>query len=199
MANETKLPPVDRLKAQLLGSGLQQQNFPLYQVINQLIDALRQTIAVTDAVLGISSGGGGTGILNQSFVTVEDDSGVLPNSRIITAGDNITLEDSGGEITINANISATEVIEGLQLPLTMKQVEIEIIPNRRNGRVIIRDTFTEFQIGAPVIIAQAPDKESDMVFVQFVGEIINTHQMRVFWMAPFGAPRKMKINYLIGA
>lgn len=41
MPNITQL---DRLKSQLLTSGIQQQNQPLYQVINQLIDALRQAI-----------------------------------------------------------------------------------------------------------------------------------------------------------
>lgn len=33
---------IDRLKAQLLTSGLSQRNSSLYQVINQLIDALRE-------------------------------------------------------------------------------------------------------------------------------------------------------------
>lgn len=36
------VPQLDRLKAQLLTSGLQQRNQALYQVINQLIDTMRQ-------------------------------------------------------------------------------------------------------------------------------------------------------------
>ena len=38
------IPQLDRLKAQLLTSGLSQKNNALFQVINQLIDALRQGI-----------------------------------------------------------------------------------------------------------------------------------------------------------
>ena len=39
-----KIEALDRLKSQLLASGVQQKNQPLYQVINQLIDFLRQSI-----------------------------------------------------------------------------------------------------------------------------------------------------------
>lgn len=45
-------PPFDRLKSQLLTSGLSQQNQPLFQVINQLIDAMRQSISTSDRKLG---------------------------------------------------------------------------------------------------------------------------------------------------
>lgn len=38
------IPQLDRLKAQLLTSGLSQKDQPLFQIINQLIDALRQGI-----------------------------------------------------------------------------------------------------------------------------------------------------------
>ena len=44
-----KYPPIDRLKAQLLTSNLQTNNQALFQVINQLIDAMRQTIDATQA------------------------------------------------------------------------------------------------------------------------------------------------------
>lgn len=46
---------LDRLKAQLLTSGLSQQNQALFQVINQLIDAVR------GATVTANAGGGGTG------------------------------------------------------------------------------------------------------------------------------------------
>ena len=71
MANPpTKFPPVDRLKAQLLGSGLQQQNTPLFQVINQLIDAVRQICQVTQQEID-DIGGGGSGppsIINTTTI-----------------------------------------------------------------------------------------------------------------------------------
>ncbi len=53
---------LDRLKSTLLTSGLQQKDQPLYQVINQLIDALREAIGL----IGSGSGGGGGGtVINQ--------------------------------------------------------------------------------------------------------------------------------------
>lgn len=42
-------PALDRLKSQLLTSGLQERNNALFQVINQLIDNLRQNIDTTQA------------------------------------------------------------------------------------------------------------------------------------------------------
>lgn len=51
---------LDRLKSQLLQSGAQQKDNPLWQVINQLIDILRQT-NIDVAEVAASSGGGGSG------------------------------------------------------------------------------------------------------------------------------------------
>ena len=48
MAN---IPALDRLKSQLQMTGLQQKNFPLYQIISQLIDFLRQGIDTSAAGL----------------------------------------------------------------------------------------------------------------------------------------------------
>lgn len=59
---------IDRLKAQLLTSGIQEKNQPLYQVINQLIGFLRQTITETEAAiagLGTGTSGSGTTTVNQ--------------------------------------------------------------------------------------------------------------------------------------
>lgn len=60
------IPQLDRLQAQLLNSGLSQKNSSLYQVIDQLIKALRQGIDEVEAqVIAItpsssSPSGGGT-------------------------------------------------------------------------------------------------------------------------------------------
>jgi len=57
------IPQLDRLKSQLLTSGLQDRNQALFQVINQLIDAVRQGVnTLNDNITTISSssGGGGT-------------------------------------------------------------------------------------------------------------------------------------------
>jgi len=53
-------PSLDRLKSQLLTSGLQERNNSLYQVINQLIDNLRQNIDSTQGqISAIISGSTG--------------------------------------------------------------------------------------------------------------------------------------------
>jgi Collagen triple helix repeat (20 copies) len=41
------IPALDRLKSQLQTTGLQRSNMPLYQIINQLIDYLRQSVDLT--------------------------------------------------------------------------------------------------------------------------------------------------------
>lgn len=51
---------IDRLKSQLLTSGISQQNNALYQVINQLIDALKELITEFNTFSGGSGGGGGS-------------------------------------------------------------------------------------------------------------------------------------------
>ena len=52
---------LDRLKAQLLTSGLAERNNALFQVINQLIDNLRQGIDTLSQQINVISGGGGGG------------------------------------------------------------------------------------------------------------------------------------------
>jgi hypothetical protein len=66
---------LDRLKSQLLTSGLSQQNQPLFQVINQLIDYLRSTIDLAATAAAASSGSGST--VNQFIqqILLEDGGG----------------------------------------------------------------------------------------------------------------------------
>ncbi len=66
---------LDRLKSQLLTSGLSQQNQPLFQVINQLIDYLRSTIDLAATAAAASSGSGST--VNQYIqqILLEDGGG----------------------------------------------------------------------------------------------------------------------------
>lgn len=89
---------LDRLKSQLLSSGLQQENFALFQVINQLIDVLRDEIATTQAALG-----SGSPVIPPppiplplaTFLTKNIEPG-LPNSRQVIAGSGIQFNDSPG-------------------------------------------------------------------------------------------------------
>lgn len=84
---------LDRLQSQLLISGLQQSNNPLYQVINQLITTAKNL----NAALAIVINGGGTpsgGLVNQNYLTFLDNSAVLPQSKQLVNGPNIEFDDA---------------------------------------------------------------------------------------------------------
>jgi hypothetical protein len=93
---------IDRLKAQLLTSSLQQQNQALFQVINSLIDAARESLAAANSLTDPASGGGS--ILSQSFLTIDNDQATLPNSRRIQAGPGITFNLDGKRLLISLGI-----------------------------------------------------------------------------------------------
>lgn len=92
---------IDRLKAQLLTSGLSQKDAATFQVINQLIDAVREALVVT--VAAPSSGSGGGAPTTATYLTETNETGTLFNSRRLLAGTDIILDVSvPGEMTINA-------------------------------------------------------------------------------------------------
>lgn len=90
---------LDRLLSQLNTSGLQKKDNNVYQVILQLIKAVRD-FQVT--VLGNSSGGGGI-VGAGPFLTWTPDLGSLPNSRNLNAGLGVNFDDTVfGIRTVNA-------------------------------------------------------------------------------------------------
>lgn len=93
---------IDRLKSQLLTSGLSQRDQPLFQIINLLIDAARQSFTEINQVTG-GGGGGGGGALGATYLTTNVETGILPNSRQLIAGVGIQFNDSpGGRRVISA-------------------------------------------------------------------------------------------------
>lgn len=107
---DTKL---DRLKSQLMTSGLQQKDNPLFQVISQLIDFVRLLQISTGLAIG-SSGSGGT-IFNATYLTAAFEAGLLPNSRQLLAGAGVSFDDTVLNLrTININPS----IPGFWIPLS---------------------------------------------------------------------------------
>ncbi len=91
---------LNKLMTVLNTSGLQQTNPPLYQLLKELIGAILQNAT---GVIEITGGGGGGPINNNPFVTWNNALAALPNSRLIVAGDNITLDlTTFGEILISA-------------------------------------------------------------------------------------------------
>lgn len=105
----TSIDGLDRLKSQLLTSGIQQENSALFQVINQLIDYLRQTIDATNQAL---SGSGGGGLSGASYLTKNLEVATLPGSKQMIAGSGIQFNDAGNRRVISAAIPF--VIDGEQ-------------------------------------------------------------------------------------
>jgi hypothetical protein len=98
---------LDRLKSTLLTSGLQKKDNNLYQVINQLIEAVR-TFQLT--VIGSSGGGGGI-VGTGPFLTWDNGLASLPNSRQLLAGSRISFDDSVfGFRTISADADQDYVV-----------------------------------------------------------------------------------------
>ena len=98
------LDKIDRLKGQLLTSGLQLQNPALYQIINQLIGVTKQLIEASNSNFIDNSALEDTvnSILAAHFITSIDMSSLLPNSRELLAGFNILIDNSvAGETTIS--------------------------------------------------------------------------------------------------
>jgi hypothetical protein len=110
------LPPLDRLKTQLMTAGIQQENMALFQVISQLIDYLRSISTQTQAAIGNSS----TGLEGRSYLTTEKEPS-LTNSKQELAGSGIQFNDSGGRRTISAaipiglDVSAEDGMDGFSI------------------------------------------------------------------------------------
>lgn len=109
---------IDRLHANLLTSGVQQQNQALFYVIDQLINAVRQSLANVQTITG-GGGGGGGGILGQSFLTMDPDAATLPNSaQFVTS--NLNINRSGSKFTVNAPVpyphDGEDGIDGFPIP-----------------------------------------------------------------------------------
>lgn len=126
------MPDLDRLKSQLLTTGLQQKDFPLYQVIDQLIAALRQTINVVDDALP-SSGGGGSAF-GQSFATIANEKATLPSSRRLVAGPGISFNDNFNNLIISgAPIPGSDGIEGDEGPMGVPGIQGPVGPAGPSG------------------------------------------------------------------
>ncbi len=96
---------LDRLKSQLLTSGIQDKNQALFQVINQLIDSVRQGFGDVNTQVFAPSGGGPSGIANQTFLTYGQDSATLPNSAQLIAGEGIQFNKNGNKLIISTGLT----------------------------------------------------------------------------------------------
>lgn len=85
MADTTRL---DRLRAQLLQSGVSQSNPALFQVIDQLIAQTREILVFQGVEISGKVGA------DFTFLTATDEVTDLPNSKELIAGARISFDDS---------------------------------------------------------------------------------------------------------
>lgn len=97
---------LNRLRAQLNISGVKDRDPALYQVIDQLIKfakELEASILANLANVSSSGGGGGLGYITGKYLTHDNETPTLPNSKQFLAGANIAFDDSvAGIRTISA-------------------------------------------------------------------------------------------------
>lgn len=101
-------PQLDRLKAQLATAKVREQDFPLFQVITQLIDAVRQAQEFNnEQIAGVTTSTGA--LASVQVLTHADESIALPNSRQLIAGTNISFDDAvANQRTINVTLVEKE-------------------------------------------------------------------------------------------
>ncbi len=100
---------ISRLKTWLGDTGLREKNFPLYQLLNALIDAQRESEQVAAIVDGGGSGGGS--IVNATYLTTANELALFPSSRRLLAGSGITFTDGPGTRTIDAAGSSGDQVK----------------------------------------------------------------------------------------
>ena len=113
---------ISRLRTQLVTSGLQKRDNPLFQVINQLIGLLQDVGNKAENDINDVT----TTLVGADYITWSDESAVLPNSRELLPGDNVTFDDSvANERTIDVTVPTLN-----QVFLTGAD-EIATLPNSR--------------------------------------------------------------------
>ena len=103
---DPSFPNFLKLRAVLVNSRIQVTNKALYQVINQILEGSSQLVDTINNRLQqliATTGAPGTGLANQNYLTHQDDSVILPNSRQLLAGTGITFDDTAAnQRTINS-------------------------------------------------------------------------------------------------
>lgn len=99
-----------KLQSTLLTSGLQQTNQPLFQVINQLIQAIIDSAEDVVSVAAVASSGGS--LSDKTFLTVGGETVSLPQSSQIVAGSNVSFDTSVfGQLRIDVAIPPDVFVE----------------------------------------------------------------------------------------
>lgn len=109
-------PDYSRLLATLNNATIQDKNNALFQTIKNLIAAVMQSqknfANNLNGIIAVISGGGGgiPGIINATYLTATNQTPILPLSRQLLAGTNVTFDDTvAGERTINVAASGEQI------------------------------------------------------------------------------------------
>ena len=104
---------------------------------------------------------------------------------------------------VEARVDALEDdVDALQATFASGQVhrlELELA-GRTAGRVDVAATFLDNQVYAPVIATQDPGAGDDVEFgmLQFAASVVSTSTLRLFWFTTSPAPRRVRVNFIIG-
>lgn len=106
--------------------------------------------------------------------------------------------------TVAEDVAAQTAVVRLLERAELRTAQLELAVGRRGGTVVLEPAggFTAEQIGAPVLVVQAPGRsirEAELGLVLFVGEVINARQLRIGWFSSEPAPRVVSIHYIIGS
>lgn len=71
---------------------------------------------------------------------------------------------------------------------------------RRSGVAFVEPPggFTAGAVGRPVIVVQAPSRDDGFGIVLFTGAVESRRRVRLHWLAPGAAARRVTVVYLIG-
>lgn len=121
--NNPKPPDFERLRSALNNSKVVNDNPALYQVINGILHSLKQyqdyeadqVAAVRVIAEEAAAGGGGSGSsgapTTSTYLTEDNESANLPNSRQLLAGTNVSFDDSTpNERTINVTAASVDYV-----------------------------------------------------------------------------------------
>ena len=96
----------------------------------------------------------------------------------------------------------TEVaaIEASFVTGAVESLELEL-PSKYGGTLYVGAFFHEAQVGAPVVVSLADTlgDQAEFGIVQFVASVVSTRAMRFRWFGLTPAPRRVTVNFIIGA
>lgn len=134
-----------RLQSQLLNSGLQQKDFPLYQVISQLISKLNDIAQDLADLTDPSSSGSAFG---QTFATIDNEKSTLPNSKRLMPHSGVTMMTNGDRTFLGSSpipMDVEEVYNESFLMLPATQIPSSGVKAVSNVPVMFPEEFEYFE------------------------------------------------------